>query len=382
MLLPPSRISWTLSLVLAGAWLVLASRISPSADGAWALLDAQAWDAMGGLRPTGLLLTQGESIVTLEAPGALAPEGARLLRANGSTVLPGLIDLLVFPTMRGDNPEDAYPIPVSQALTTYARQGVCTVVVVGARRSVREAGRAVPDDAVWPRVIFAGPLYTAAGGWRPAGLTPWALSSAELGELADLGEAWREHLRFAYPFVLASVEHDGRAQLSIPLSVLKRLGELAHNQGWHFAIHTQSVDKALMALDAQPDLMIGAFWKEDVSDELIHRLRVQRVIYAPCLSPLLASASAQTRANALSLTDSASIRDNGKYQRWARDKGANADSVALAQRNVARIQAAGVRFGLASGSGLPGVAPTTGEWTQNLCKPATQSCVAHQKRAS
>lgn len=360
MLHPLLRGSFTLSLALALAWLALALRSPRGAADAQALLDLQAWDAKGGARPVGLLLAEGGSITVMDAPGANAPEGARLLRARGATVVPGLIDLLVFPTLRGDNPEDSFPIPVGQALGAYARQGVCSVLVSGAKRSVRSQGRLPEGGALWPRLIFSGPLYTAAGGWRPSGMTPWALSSAELSELADLGDAWREHLRFAYPFVLASVEHEGREQLSIPLPVLKRLGELAHMQGWRLGVHVQTVEKALLSLEAQPDLMIGAFYKSEVSEALSAGLRSQRVTYAPCLSPLIAASRAQERAAAGALTDSASVRDAEKYQRWARDRGVDAAAVALAQRNVLRLRDAGVRLGLASGSGLPGVAHESG----------------------
>ena len=83
------------------------------------------------------------------------------------------------------------------------------------------------------------------------------------------------------------MEHEGRDSLAIPLPVLKRLGELAHAQGVPFIIHVLHPAKALQALEAQPDALMGPMLSDEGVPELAMAMRRQRCAYLPALGTVL-----------------------------------------------------------------------------------------------
>jgi hypothetical protein len=167
--------------------------------------------------------------------------------------------------------------------------GVTALLDLNAHRTFMEKTHKLLEAAAqpWPRLRFAGALFAAPGGWRLSGQTPWDSHVAEVSELEDLQASWPLHLRFRDQAVFASVEHEGRDDLAIPLPVLIHLGSLAHSQGVPFIIHAQHASKALEALAAKPDAILGPLLDDDGVPALAVAMRHQGCRYLPALGTVL-----------------------------------------------------------------------------------------------
>ncbi|HYC31769.1 MAG TPA: amidohydrolase family protein [Gemmatimonadales bacterium] len=111
----------------------------------------------GALRPNGYIVIRGDRIESVLPPDADRPAHARILRADGRTILPGLVDAHVHLTLAGD--------PLANAAAT-VRAGFTTVVDLGAvgGAGIRLRDALASGDAPGPRVIAAGSWIGAKGG--------------------------------------------------------------------------------------------------------------------------------------------------------------------------------------------------------------------------
>jgi imidazolonepropionase-like amidohydrolase len=123
-------------------------------DSALVLIGGSYLDVRAGLtRPNGAILIRGGRIAAIHPPGQrwTTPAGAKVVRLDGRTILPGLIDAHVHLTLAGD--------PDSNALATL-RAGFTTVADLG---SADGAGIRLRDAIAEGRV--PGPRVIAAGSW-------------------------------------------------------------------------------------------------------------------------------------------------------------------------------------------------------------------------
>ena len=102
----------------------------------------------------------------VEVSENLQPEpGSSIFDAEGYTVMPGLIDTHADVLLLNDQGADSEN-PFSERLAEIIESGVTTVYIPGdGYPDIREAADSVRDGQIsGPRILFAGPVFTAPGG--------------------------------------------------------------------------------------------------------------------------------------------------------------------------------------------------------------------------
>jgi imidazolonepropionase-like amidohydrolase len=130
----------------------------PAADAPLVIAGGRYLDVRAGVvRPNGYILIRGERIESILPPSADRPAFARVIRADGRTIVPGLVDAHVHLTLAGD--------PLANAAAT-VRAGFTTVVDLGSAggAGVRLRDAIASGAAPGPRVIAAGSWIGAKGG--------------------------------------------------------------------------------------------------------------------------------------------------------------------------------------------------------------------------
>jgi imidazolonepropionase-like amidohydrolase len=230
------------------------------------------------------LLWEDGVIIAVGPPRSLDAKGALEINGRGRWIAPALCDGAVFLSLEGRQAADSVPAGPRQSLEREAEAGVSLAMDLNAHRAFIQSARAL--EGPLPTVLFAGALYSSPGGWRLIGQTPWESHVFDVIEPEDLDAPWSRAVRFGDQAVFASVEHEGRDSLGIPLPTLQRLGSLAHGRGLPFIIHVNHSAKALEALSAKPDAIVGPLL-EAGDGRLAAALRAQGVLYMPSLSALL-----------------------------------------------------------------------------------------------
>lgn len=305
------------------------------------------------------LLWQDGRILAQGAPGSLdAGEGLRV-EGGGRWAAPALADAAVFLSLEGRHPADSVPAGPRQSLERQAAGGVSLLLDLNAHRAFIQDSRGLKGRL--PRAVFAGALFTGPGGWRLSGQTPWNSHVVEILEPADLDAPWGRAVRFGDQAAFASVEHEGRDRLGVPLPALLRLGALARSQGLPFIIHVQNPAKALEALQAKPDALLGPLFSAG-DGSLAEAMRRQGVLYIPALSSVLNSFPPAPMTQWLlgfpaALTLDPDVlaaatdpkRLAARKRHWQRLGADPAQVLAVPQR----LHGAGVKLAFGSGSGQP-----------------------------
>lgn len=375
-LLRPSRLAGFLAFAIAAGALVLMQRLplpeAPLGRGTVVVQDVSVFDAKtkGVLLHQDLVWTDGR-ISALRPTGKALPAGATRIAGKGLSALPGFCDAAVFLSLEGLYPQASVPTDPALELRRQLLGGVTSVLDLNAHRTFMGKTRALLEAAQepWPRLRFAGALFTAPGGWRLSGQTPYDSHVAELSELEDLEASWPLHLRFRDQAVFASVEHEGRDALAIPLPVLQRLGELAHSQGVPFIIHAQHANKAFEALAAKPDAILGPLLSDEGVPPLAAAMKRQGCAYLPALGTLLNGwptrpSTDQWRAlgafDAQGSTLLAAIEEPTLAEIWIKHIDREGLDRPAVLRALMAMQIGKVHLALGTGSGLPLVFHGTG----------------------
>jgi hypothetical protein len=290
----------------------------------------------------------------------LERSGARVLDGHGAWVLPAPADAGVFLSLEGRLPADSVPAEAGQSLALQAGAGVGLLLDLNAHRNFMAAARALSDPK--PRLLFAGALFTAPGGWRLSGQTPWNSHLAEVIETADLDAPWQRLLRFGDQAVFASVEHEGRDDLAIPLPVLQELGRRAREQGVPFVIQVQHHAKAMLALQAKPSALLGPIIDAGDDTALAKALVAGHCAYLPALGSVLNAIPGQALLKwQLSFPASAALAadtlrqatDPDRAEQWVKHWTRQDVDPAQVLAVPAVLAANGATLALATGSGLP-----------------------------
>jgi imidazolonepropionase-like amidohydrolase len=302
-----------------------------------------------------------DATVVLDGPQVRAagrqvdlPSDAEVMGLNGLTLLPGLIDVHVhFGGFVVEDPNwqftywSIFPFFLDYARAFKKRRslavenGVTTVRSAGDNHPqiLRLRNRIDTGKLVGPRILAAGPIFTAPGG-HPAGtiyknnryvvdhatrqVDDPAVARAEVQHLASDGV---DHIKAVYgdvnPFDL------DRPVPMLKLDVLRALVDEAHRQGLPAMVHAGKPEDAMDAVAAGADsiehgILPGANSPECPA-ELIVAMRECGTSYVPTLTAA-----------------------------WAM-KGMFPDALEHAMHWVAEMQAAGVRIALGTDAGAPGV---------------------------
>lgn len=161
------------------------ARGTPTSAESYAFVDASVvpMSADTVLRNQTVLVRGGKIVGIGPAPHVQVPEDARIIRATGMYLIPGLVDFHVH-------------LRAESELASYLRHGVTTVVNMRGSTEVLTARQKVLEGSVsGPRIYTAGPLLDGSPPiWSGSG-------TRVLRNPEDAREAIREHVRLRYDLV-------------------------------------------------------------------------------------------------------------------------------------------------------------------------------------
>ena len=320
---------------------------TPPHRGHLALTGVTVIDGTGTLREDAVIVIRDDRLQAVGPAEEIAlPPDATILDLRGLTALPGLIDgYLLFGAPEVESVEDyrklSLPALIWEALRmapgkrrALLEQGVTTIASVeDVYPWILRVKRAIAEGRLeGPRVLAAGPTFTASGG-HPAGTiyrgNPYLIENATR-QVADPEEARREVGRVAQGGVdFISVVYDGGGERSpfgkIPRldpEVLQAIVDAAHERGLKVIVRWGSPAELREAVERGVDGIVSVgtvAWPED----LIHRVAERGLPVIPALVTLEALAPPAL--------------------------------LEVAYQNVKRLAEAGVPLVLGTGAGNPGV---------------------------
>jgi imidazolonepropionase-like amidohydrolase len=334
--------------------------------GVVAITGATVVDGSGAEAVRADVLIRGDRIAAV-GPGIAIPPGARVIRADGQTLLPGLFDLhthLPYATaagVSGDWPKN---------LKAYLYCGVTSVVDFGTYAEMFEPMRKLMagGEVAAPRVSLAARVTTPGGHGAEGGRGD--LFSLEVQTPREARAAVRRLL--AYKPDVIKVFTDGWRYGAAPdmtsmrEDTLAALVDEAHRNNVPVLTHTVTLDKAKVAARAGVDVLAHGIGDADADEELIGLLKEKgttyvstlavyeprgRNILTPLLAAVLDSAANAVIAPPLTPPDGqGSTRDGVVYnggspraRRWQ-----------FLMRNVRALGGAGVRLGAGTDAGVTG----------------------------
>jgi imidazolonepropionase-like amidohydrolase len=245
----------------------------------------------GPFSNTSILIQNGR--VTRIARGDIAaPPGARIIDAEGKTVIPGLIDMHAHLISGGfdtisEKSMSYDPVEQKRALKQMLYWGVTGVydpvqpLESGLQLRAEVSRNAFPS----PRLFISGPGFTAPGGWGGAN-QPQA--RVELKDPKQIGPEV-DRLASAKVNILKLFYDDMSSSFTRPLPKLeKRLMEMviaeAHARKLKVMVHAYRTSDHKDAIRAGADIMAHSAITEPVDDEYIALARKSRTLYLATLS--------------------------------------------------------------------------------------------------
>ncbi|MSV28424.1 MAG: amidohydrolase [Bryobacterales bacterium] len=293
-------------------------------EGLTAIVGATVVDGLGNPPFRATVLVRGEKIAAV-GPEVRVPPGARVVQADGKTLLPGLFDLHTH--LR------AASVDWGKTLKAYLLVGVTSVVDFATypeefepMRRLWAAGK-IPG----PRIALAARITTPGGHGAEAGrsevfslevLTPRegrAAVKRVLPYQPDVIKVFTDGWRYDLAPDMTSMEED----------TLTAIVEEAHKSGIEVLTHTVTLKRAKMAARAGVDVIAHGIGDAAADQELISLMSAKRTVYAPTLAvyePRGASSSQPERR-----------------RRWEN-----------LTANVAALKAGGQTFGVGTDAGMPG----------------------------
>jgi imidazolonepropionase-like amidohydrolase len=224
--------------------------------------------------PNAVIIIKNEYIVSV---GSLKdteiPDGAKVIRLKGSTILPGFINAHIH---HGYNKRN---------LKTWAKNGVTTVRDLGGNPknnlfSWRNKSLKNPQLA---RLVAAGPMVTVPGGYPKV---PWgAPTGLPVKSPDDARKKTIKLLDDGADIIKIALESGASFRRKIPVLSLdeaKAIVNAAHQRGTIVSAHVLTSNDLEKALEAEVD-DIAHMVTDDPSDDLIKRVVKQGVYWVPTL---------------------------------------------------------------------------------------------------
>jgi imidazolonepropionase-like amidohydrolase len=332
-----------------------------------AIVGATVVDGTGAPAYPADVLIRGERIAAVGANLEI-PVNARLIRAEGQTLIPGLFDLhthLSSATGGGGVSAD-WP----KHLKAYLYCGVTSVVDFGTYPETFEPMRRLISTAAVPapRLSLAARLSSPGGHGAEGGRGDFF--TLEVSTPAQARAAVRRWV--AYRPDVIKVFTDGwrygaaSDMTSMNEDVLAAIVEEAHKKGIEVLTHTVTLERAKIASRAGVDVIAHGIGNADIDDELIQLMNRNRTSYAPTLavyeprnrnftSPLLEAvldgvvkeAMRAAESNAATSPPPANRNQNAapspQAKRWQ-----------YLMRNTAALRKGGINFANGTDSGITG----------------------------
>jgi imidazolonepropionase-like amidohydrolase len=320
-------------------------------------------DGSGASPVKNIVVIRGDRIETV-APKVAIPAGARVIKADGLTLLPGLFDLhthLPYATasgIAGDWPKN---------LKAYLYCGVTSVVDFGTYPETFEPMRRLIKTGIVdaPRLSLAARITTPGGHGAEGGRGDFF--SLEVSTPREARAAVRRILPYQPDVIKAFTDgwRYGTApeMTSMNEETLTALVDEAHQHGLKVLTHTVTLEKAKIAARSGVDVIAHGISNTEVDDEVIRLMREKGTTYAPTLavyeprgrdilSPLLASVLAPSvlalihpplTAPPDNITDIDEASNSARSRRWQ-----------FLQANTAALRRSGITFGVGTDAGVTG----------------------------
>jgi imidazolonepropionase-like amidohydrolase len=260
------------------ALLVSAVVIGEASGQSLVIRDVTLFDGTGAPpRRASVVVENGR--ITQVADKVDAPRDARVLKAKGQSLLPGLIDVHTHWTPSGE--PSAFP----DIATQYVLSGVTTVDDFHSAPEAFEPKRAWLKSMTTPHVNYTARTSTPGGhgaDWGDVNMTRWVSTPrnarAAVQELMpyqpDSIKAFMDGWRYGTAPDNTSMNED----------TLTALVDEAHKNKRVVLTHTVTVERAKVASRAGVDVIAHAIQNAPVDDELVGLMKSKGTAYAPTLA--------------------------------------------------------------------------------------------------
>lgn len=243
-----------------------------------AIVGATVFDATGAAPHIATVVIKDGRIADV-GPDVKAPRGARIIKADGEALLPGLYDVHTHWTPAGE------PRVTPEIANAYLASGITTVNDFNSAPEAYEPRRRWLASLATPHVNFAARISTPGGhgaDWADTATTKWV----------NTPEAAREAVRqvAAYKPDVIKAFTDGWRYGSAPDNTsmdawtLTALVDEAHKNNLKVLTHTVTVEKGKEAARAKVDVIAHSLQNHEVDQETIALMKANKTFYAPTLA--------------------------------------------------------------------------------------------------
>lgn len=327
-----------------------------------AIVGAVVVDGTGAEPKRAVVIIRGDRIAAIGEHLEI-PAGARVINAEGQTLIPGLFDLHthLFNSSAGSMTPDW-----AKHLKAYLYCGVTSIVDLSSYPEVYEPVRRLMASGITPgpRVSLAARMSTPGGHGAEGGR-----SEIHTQEISTPREAIAAVQRItAFRPDVIKVFSDGwrygaaSDMTSMNEDTLTAIVQEAHQHNIEVVTHTVTLEKAKVAARAGVDAIIHGIGNAGADEELLRLMKSAGTFYAPTLSvyerrnpdhhsPLLRAvmpsdwltSSANSRSLPVVENASPSAGETPQARRWR-----------WLMHNVAEMKKGGVTFGNGTDAGMPG----------------------------
>lgn len=366
------RCKTSLSLLFVAAFALNLFSISvnptPQTESLIAIVGATVVDGTGADAFQATVLIRGATIAAVGANIEI-PENARVIRAEGQTLIPGLFDLHTHlsSTTGGGGVSADWP----KHLQAYLYCGVTSVVDFGTYPETFEPMRRLIKSGavIAPRISLAARMSTPGGHGAEGGRgdlftlevsTPTQARAAVRRWVAynpDVIKVFTDGWRYGAASDMTSMNED----------VLAAIVEEAHKNGIEVLTHTVTLEKAKIAARAGVDVIAHGIGNTDIDDELIQLMKKNNTSYAPTLavyeqrgrnftSPLIEIVLDAVVKDAIKAaeTNTTANPPSGNRNQTNPAQSPQAKRWQYLMRNTAALRKGGVNFGNGTDSGITG----------------------------
>lgn len=324
-----------------------------------AIVGATVVDGTGAVPQKATVIIRGNRIAAV-GQNVQIPEGARIINAEGQTLIPGLFDLH---THLFNSSTGAMTPDWGKHLKAYLYCGVTSVVDLSPYPEMYEPVRRLTANGIVPapHVSLAARITTPGGHGAEGGRgeihtqevsTPREAMAAVQNVIAarpDVIKVFTDGWRYGAASDMTSMNED----------VLAAIVQEAHKHNIEVVTHTVTLEKAKIAARAGVDVIIHGIGNAPADAELMQLMKANKTFYAPTLSvyetkvpnnsPVLKAVTSQDAMRVSAPTPESSlpvIQSAGEMPRTRRWHNL--------MHNVAAMKSGGVTFGNGTDAGMPG----------------------------